>query len=675
MALRDILIKIGGDTSHYEKSMRDLQFTTRKATQMVTSAWSIAAGAITMVSAGALVGFIKSSISAADAIAKTADRVGVSTGALQEYRYAASISGIETEKMDTSLEKFTRTLGETRHGTGALTSFLKKYDEQLLSNVKSSKSTDEALNLIFDAMGKTASEADRAALAAAAFGRAGVDMTSMVQDGAEGLNKMRQEARDLGIVIDERLIRNAEIANDRFDTLGWVIKNKAIAALLEFTPEIIKVTESLIDVARWSNEAASNIGIFFGLGKENKLRSELLFATEQLEKMERFQKAYESGSWWDKLITGNQDVSKQIEFWKKRQANVNKQLQDLTQPKTGAPGLKPGSTWEAPAEEKEKDPKKGVESALEEYFDFLDERQKRMKDIYDENLKIEQNTAKVRLEIATDVTDKINALTMDELEYKKWCLDEEVRALKEKAGDDKELLKQIQQYHKLALDKMTVNTKKSFGEDMKEAVTGWASNLSSELNDALWESEFTFDSMAKAFGKMITQMMIEKQVIEPFMQNSGDWWEKAGNWIGNYFSGGGGAGGGGSSMDSETVWAAHGDVFNGAGISRYKNRIISRPTVFPLARGGAIGLMGERGMEAVLPLTRTSSGNLGVEAKTGGGNNSYQIIDMRGAGFLDQQQLARTMDTIAAKRVEGSTIKVIRDDYAADGWVRQVLGR
>lgn len=45
--------------------------------------------------------------------------------------------------------------------------------------------------------------------------------------------------------------------------------------------------------------------------------------------------------------------------------------------------------------------------------------------------------------------------------------------------------------------------------------------------------------------------------------------------------------------------------------------IISSPTAFPL-RGGQTGLMGERGPEAIMPLTRGSDGKLGVAARGGG---------------------------------------------------------
>ncbi|MGE0627341.1 MAG: phage tail tape measure protein [Hyphomicrobiaceae bacterium] len=46
--------------------------------------------------------------------------------------------------------------------------------------------------------------------------------------------------------------------------------------------------------------------------------------------------------------------------------------------------------------------------------------------------------------------------------------------------------------------------------------------------------------------------------------------------------------------------------------------VIASPIAFPL-RGGAIGLAGERGAEAIMPLARDPDGRLGVKAQGGGG--------------------------------------------------------
>lgn len=65
----------------------------------------------------------------------------------------------------------------------------------------------------------------------------------------------------------------------------------------------------------------------------------------------------------------------------------------------------------------------------------------------------------------------------------------------------------------------------------------------------------------------------------------------------------------------------------------FTNQIISYPTLFKFANGGKIGLMGEEGPEAVMPLARMSNGKLGVHAGGGGGGRGGwgdpQVVEVR----------------------------------------------
>lgn len=57
-----------------------------------------------------------------------------------------------------------------------------------------------------------------------------------------------------------------------------------------------------------------------------------------------------------------------------------------------------------------------------------------------------------------------------------------------------------------------------------------------------------------------------------------------------------------------------------------KGGVVSAPTFFPMGSvgGGAVGLMGEAGPEAVMPLRRGPDGSLGVAA--GGGGGPVQVV-------------------------------------------------
>lgn len=69
------------------------------------------------------------------------------------------------------------------------------------------------------------------------------------------------------------------------------------------------------------------------------------------------------------------------------------------------------------------------------------------------------------------------------------------------------------------------------------------------------------------------------------------------------------------------AWSGGVQLFADGGA--FTNSIVSKPTAFGMANGKT-GVMGEAGEEAIMPLTRTSSGKLGVMA-AGGGSGSTQI--------------------------------------------------
>jgi lambda family phage tail tape measure protein len=92
----------------------------------------------------------------------------------------------------------------------------------------------------------------------------------------------------------------------------------------------------------------------------------------------------------------------------------------------------------------------------------------------------------------------------------------------------------------------------------------------------------------------------------------------------------------------------------------FTNSIVSSPTMFKFADGGAMrtGLMGEAGPEAIMPLKRGADGSLGVQAnglreamdrQQGGGsgspvlNMSFQSTNINGVEYVSREQLESAM--------------------------------
>jgi lambda family phage tail tape measure protein len=112
-----------------------------------------------------------------------------------------------------------------------------------------------------------------------------------------------------------------------------------------------------------------------------------------------------------------------------------------------------------------------------------------------------------------------------------------------------------------------------------------------------------FEDMAKVVIAQILKLLAYQAIAAAFGGTSGS----VLNQIGNSFANGG----------AGLTASAMGNVFSGGNVIPFaRGGIVNGPTIFPMAKG--MGLMGEAGPEAVLPLSRGANGKLGV---AGGGMN------------------------------------------------------
>ncbi|MDO6486035.1 hypothetical protein [Shimia thalassica] len=199
-------------------------------------------------------------VSDLDDIGKTADKIGLTTDALQELRTIAESAGVAQSSLDSSMERFSKRLGEAVLGTGAANKALKEMG--LSADDLVSMGLDDALSVVADEIAKIPDPTERTARAAALFGREGVAMVNLLREGADGMAQMRAEARDLGIVIDEDLIRGAEDAQTELDLMGRVIKANLSAALVELAPLLVAGAQGAASMARAIASVANIVSDF-----------------------------------------------------------------------------------------------------------------------------------------------------------------------------------------------------------------------------------------------------------------------------------------------------------------------------------------------------------------------------------------------------------------------------
>lgn len=207
--------------------------------------------------AAGIFGIANSTASLGDNVAKSADKMGISTDALQELRYAAERSGVSTQKLDSSTERFVKRLGEARQGGGAAA---KAYEQLGLNASQLAELTpDAALSVVADRLAQVENHTDKVALAAQFFGREGVAMVNMLSSGSAGLEQLRADARATGYVLSDEAARDAEVFKDAMldAELGMAGMKNTIGA--ELMPAI---TDLMRNLSSWMRENRDQVQAF-----------------------------------------------------------------------------------------------------------------------------------------------------------------------------------------------------------------------------------------------------------------------------------------------------------------------------------------------------------------------------------------------------------------------------
>lgn len=244
--LRDAKNDLQGFASDAERDLNASGGRISSGISGLVSKAAVAVAAFGGVLALAAMGAFKlgqASLSMAENIADTANRVNVSTAALQEWRAVAQRTGEDAAAADQALESFAKKLNDAGAGNKeALAIFAAIGIDQ--DRIRSFQDTEQALDVVIDRIGDLSSEADRSAWAE----KLGLGpLSTALQLGSDKIAQMRDEARDAGLVIDDALIQKGAEAADKMDILGQVVSNQLASAFLTASEEVINFTGTISD--------------------------------------------------------------------------------------------------------------------------------------------------------------------------------------------------------------------------------------------------------------------------------------------------------------------------------------------------------------------------------------------------------------------------------------------
>src|SRR5690625_2285982 len=247
-----IRVALSVDSAAFEKGLNRARGRLSNFGQQIrTGIATMAKWAAGVAAAGVAIGtvFVRNAMKAVDALAKTADRLGMTTEGLARMRYAAEQTGVAANTLDMAMQRMTRRIAEAAVGTGEAQGALEELglDAQALAQMR----PEEAFQQIAGAMQNVHSQGERVRLAFKLFDSEGVALVNTLDLGAEGLRAMGEEADALGLSLSRVDAAKVEQANDALTRIRSMIQGIANRITVHLAPYIAGIADL---IAHWSLE-------------------------------------------------------------------------------------------------------------------------------------------------------------------------------------------------------------------------------------------------------------------------------------------------------------------------------------------------------------------------------------------------------------------------------------
>jgi hypothetical protein len=634
--------------------------------QVAQRAFSLLGPVLAGISVGALTAFTKNALSAVDAIGEVAEQVGVGAGALQALSQAAITTGLSTEELQRGLAALTRKIADAVQGDKAAIESFQRLGVAFQNADGSGRATEAVLGDLADQLKDMDSATEKAAATTSLMGdRLGQKFIPMLSQGRQGLIDVTAEMLRMGTIATPEMIAKAGEASDKMDTLTSSFRAFANNLTVTVAPAIVTVIDGL-------NRLVFGMSI---AERRTQLETQLSAAQRRIEGLEGGSTGItpgrrgtirsglvgtaqgQTGETLESLLAQERErlaaIQQEIDALNQQEQSLLQQARRILDPnELYGPPLPPGyrfprqggngggTTTRAPSRDpwtetlrEQQSLLRANESAYERYQRQLVE----LAELQDRLTEAEQRGVEVN-------GVRVRALSTEEL-----------------ARSTERFANELQR-----AERQTERT------DLMGRQMGMT--FSSAFEDAILDAK-KFSEVLQALERDIARIILRTAVTGP-----------AGEAIAGAVSGGmrsimgsfsspsvPTSSPGVPSSASGPLYSANGNAFIGGHLIPFANGgVVSSATMFPMARG--MGIMGEAGPEAIMPLERGTDGRLGVRAQGGGQGgvviNQTITIDARGADPAVDQKI-RAAIAIATEQAQVAFLENIN----RGGNVAKAVGR
>lgn len=295
-----LLVEVGGEITGFVSSMSKMEAQAARTARAVRKEFENVAGNLaTIFSAGMFVGMIKHTIEVQDAVFKMSQKTGIAVESLSALRYAAELSDVSFESLGKAMKKLSTEMVAATDSSSKSAKLFK------MMGVDVSSGLEPALGKIADVFKSLPEGPTKAALAVELFGKAGMDLIPLLDKGSAGIEKLREEAKRLGILMDGEAAKAAEEFNDNMKSLKMTSERLGIEIMKGLGGPLVEITRAMLEgkmegglyemAIRGLTEAFAQINGEGPAAQLKKIRTELEMAENAARRLKDMPKWQQEG--------------------------------------------------------------------------------------------------------------------------------------------------------------------------------------------------------------------------------------------------------------------------------------------------------------------------------------------------------------------------------------------
>lgn len=279
-ALGSLVVKLALEYAEYTKglekgsqdSLKFAQNVQRSFDKAASSAKDYASG-VALNLAGAAAAYLSvsnavavmgRSINEMDQLDEMAEKLMISTTTLQEFAYAGKMSGVELDGLATGLKKLQVNMTEAITGGKEQTAIFQAMGVSVLDSSGRLRDQKDVLLDVANVFSGLEDNTIKMTLATKLFGKQGADLIPLLNQGADGIKELTDEAHKLGGVLAGEQLKAAAAFNDNLDRLATL----SGAAAKSITSQMLPAMSDLI--TRFLEGRNAGMGFFEALGSASK---------------------------------------------------------------------------------------------------------------------------------------------------------------------------------------------------------------------------------------------------------------------------------------------------------------------------------------------------------------------------------------------------------------------